>query len=462
MRSISVLGLSFLLALALTFGCSDDTEKTLDTGAGNKEAGAEAGADLGADSAVDTGTTDSAVPDIDPSAVNMGEGCDSKKDCKAGSPDCLMYSNIFTYMPAAKGICTKKCTADDPNTPLVDEDNCAKGFKCAAFAYTSATYYYCLKTCTPSMTTNPCPASSGQTCHPASTRWGNSKDTVCIYPACKTNKDCPVFTGTTCASDADCTKVKAGSFCEASSGKCALDGNCTKGGICGDHKLGKTGAKVGDPCKSDLDCPNAGTCFEESTATNAIGKTFRNGYCAIMFCSYASVLPGRTCPTGSTCHRLYYGGACMKSCTLTDAKTCRSNAADKGGDYECYGWNNLQIGGTAVAKTPVCTSAATQTCDSLGTTLNCSHLGTATGNTTNMSCRDRHTGVKKAKANDATGVCLDDTKSGAFDKPAVDAGTPTPDASTPTPDAGTPTPDATTPTPDAGTPTPDAPPAPQG
>jgi hypothetical protein len=140
-------------------------------------------------------------------------------------------------------------------------------------------------------------------------------------------------------------------------------------------------------------------------------------------CTFAKQLPAFACPAGATCNNLFYGGQCHKSCDLTKATDCRGYAGDKGGDYECYAWNNLVIGSTQVSDAPVCANAAGQTCDNLGTKLDCSSLGLESGNTTKMSCRDRYTGVAKANKADPTGVCLDDTASGPFETPVpVEAG----------------------------------------
>ena len=444
---MTALFLSLLLAMSMAFvACSDDDEKK-DKGTTKQEAGVEAGTDdLTQD---DTGTTDTTVPDITPAVTTMGKGCKLNTDCKNKSMVCMHWTNIFTYVaPSPQGICTKKCKKDNPDTPLVDEDDCPKGFKCAEFDFGSSKPTYCLQKCTVAKDTNSCEKTSGLTCHPTSTRWTSGSTNVCFYPACKTNKNCPVFIGdATCASDADCTKIKAGAFCESSSSKCAMPGNCLNSGICGKHTHGKATAKVGDPCKSDTDCPGNGSCLTESTSSSYIGVNNVNGYCTVPYCKYSKVLPDYACPTGSTCHQLYYGGLCFKTCTLTDAKTCRGNAKDKGGDYECYGWDNLYASSSKkVTEKPVCMSTANWSCTSLGTKLDCSALGIAKTNTTKMACRNRTTGVQLTKKNDPAGVCMDNTASGPFPKP--DAGVP--DSSPPTPDATTPTPDATTVTPDAG------------
>ncbi len=418
------MGLSALLALSLAVACSDDDEK--------KDSGThklDSSVDVDKGTADDTGTTpDQTVTTPDkgaPPITTMGKGCKATADCKSAGAVCLHWTNIFTYVsPSPQGLCTKKCKKDNPDTPLVDEDDCPKNFKCAEFDFGSSKPTYCLQTCTVSATKNPCDASSGLTCHPTSTRWTSGTKNVCFYPACKTNKNCPVFISEkSCSSDADCTKIKSGSFCESSSSKCAMPGNCLKSGLCGKHTHGKATAKVGDPCKSDGDCPGNGSCLTPSTSTSSIGESNPNGYCTVPYCKYSSVLTDYACPTGSTCHQLYYGGLCFKTCTLADAKSCRGYKGDKGGDYECYAWDNLYSSSSKkVTEKPVCMSTANWSCKSLGTKLDCSALGIAKTNTTKMACRDRTTGVVKSSKADPKGVCMDNTASGAFPKP--DAGVP--------------------------------------
>lgn len=405
----ALVAMGICCALVLAAGCGDDTDPKPKDASQDKlkfDTGVEDG---GADITVDT-----LKPDTVAAESNLGEGCAQISDCKKGSPLCLSHP-----VNASLRICSRSCTPDNTTTPLINEDDCPDGFLCASFAYTTATYNYCLKKCTPNMTTNPCPANSGTTCDPVSTRWGALDQAVCFEPACKTDKDCPVLAAKTCTVDGDCTSVGTDAFCDEDTYLCARPGKCTAGGLCGVHTYGKTGAKVGDPCSSDLDCPSNGRCLTASTSSSSIGTHYNNGYCIIAGCSFAN-LTEFACATGSTCFKLYYGGYCHKSCAMSGATDCRNIASDKGGDYECYAWNNLSIGGVSVSATPVCASAANQTCDSLGTTLDCTSLGEQ-GNTTNMGCRDRYTGVKKTNAADPSGVCLDDTASGPF-QTAVDAG----------------------------------------
>ncbi|MCA9671188.1 MAG: hypothetical protein KC503_36570 [Myxococcales bacterium] len=390
-----------MVALLAGPGCGDSGGTTPDAG---KEGG-------GPDSTIDVGVPDltvdtTVVPDGPPPETNMGEGCSASSECKAGSPDCVLIDTS-----ARIGICSKKCTPDDTSTPLVNEDDCPNGFVCGEFRFTSGTNFnYCLKKCTPSLTQNPCPASSKTSCDPASTRFSGLDQTVCWFLACTADTDCPVMTAQTCTTNADCSSVASDAFCE--NRVCARPGKCSPGGICAPHTLGKANAKPGDPCTSDLDCANNGFCLTQDD-TAGLGPAYRNGYCTVRSCAFAQALPEFACPTGSTCHNLFFGGLCHKTCDPATASDCRNGTADQGGDYECYAWNNLSISGINVTTEPVCQNAPSQTCDGLGTQLDCTSLAPQ-GNPQNMGCRDRNTGVTKTQLRDPTGVCLDDTPSGTF------------------------------------------------
>jgi len=413
-----------LLATLGVIGCSDDGEGKQD-GAIKVDAGTP-----------DTGTTDVGVPDQKVTADtkpdaggagNMGHGCTKSTDCTGQADRCLTMSKT-----KGASVCSKYCTLDDSKTPLVNEDDCPKGFVCSKIQMTDKTYKnYCFQKCKPSFTKNPCPASSKVSCAPSSTRYGSPGQAVCFYSACTSNKDCPVWTQTKCAIDVECAKVAKDAFC--SSGFCARPGKCTKGGICGVHTgVGKKTAKVGDPCKSDLDCMENGICLEESNSyTGAIGTSYRNGYCVVRYCSWPNDLKEFACPTGSTCNMLYYGGYCFKSCNPAKTEHCRNNKDDKGGDYECYDWSGWTTQGIPITKEPICQDASTRRCDTVNSTAACAGLAPK-GNAQKMRCRDRYTGKDMAKPKDPKGVCLDNTASGKFMTSAPDGGYP--DAGVP--DAG--------------------------
>lgn len=343
----------------------------------------------------------------------MGYPCSSDQDCCSK----LGCATIYT---GAK-VCTQACTQDDPSTPLVNEDTCPQAgtsrFICANLAAAPGQNLRCLQRCTPTAGKNTC--APGLACAVKSTWITFSVDkAVCGFTACKTGKDCPVMLQPLCVPGGPATYCKglpAGVFCAphhqgSLGGRCALPGVCdATSGLCAPHNQGKAGARVGDPCNDDRDCSGQMECLQELT-TGGISY-FRNGYCAIDGCIFASTLPQVSCPAGSTCSRLYSAGRCLKTCDLKKANTCRNNPADKHGDYECRAWH-IYVGqpGT-VTSAPVCEAGHAVPCTLFNNSkVTCKDLGLS-GNPTQMACRDPATG-KVLPDGSSGGMCLDTTASG--------------------------------------------------
>ncbi len=336
----------------------------------------------------------------------MGIPCQTDKNCCGG----YLCAKLFS---GAK-VCTKKCTPDDPNTKLVVEDTCPgypNSFVCANIAAPPAIVHRCLRRCTPAKGKNPCP--TGLACDPLTTVMTNSSDkAVCGWPACKTGKDCPVHLTKLCSPHSpawQCQGMPKGVYCapvflSSFSGRCAYEGVCDiKSGLCTTHKLGKSAAKVGDPCTDDRDCGGNMECLME-VSTSGVAY-WANGYCSIRGCVF-STLKERQCPSGSACSRNHYGGRCLKTCDLKKASSCRGYAKDKYGDYECRAWSNWKV-----SPSPVCEGGFVVPCTSFsGGYTDCTVLGLQ-GNPTDMQCRDIKTG-KKLSAKHPNGYCLDNTASG--------------------------------------------------
>jgi len=264
--------------------------------------------------------------------------------------------------------------------------------------------HYCFKSCSPKLGASDCPA--GVACDPYPWRLFNIRNrAVCLRPMCTKNSDCAYTTGVTC--DTSNMLCPAGQTCRSlgtgkTAGECTAPGACdVKSGLCGRRPKGKAGAKVGDPCKGDLDCADNMTCWTGS----------RNGYCTTKGCIFGATLTMAACDSGSICNTLYMSGLCQKKCDLTKASTCRGQASDRLGDYECRAWSNLSIGGRPVVKAPVCDFGQQMSCDMLqNSSLDCSSVGLK-NNATNMSCRDLKN-KKLTNKYDPKGYCLDDTASG--------------------------------------------------
>jgi hypothetical protein len=317
---------------------------------------------------------------------------------------------IVALLSFAQGltICTLNCAVDDPKT-LANEDNCPALTKniCAAIELVGGkTENFCLQRCTPKETGNDCPAQLA--CSPRSTRLTKLSDVaVCAAAACIKDSDCPVLTAKICdpITGTGCSGVEVCTSIDASTAICTVSGNCQANGLCGPHGKGSASAKIGDPCQGDTDCGNAMTCSRQQTVGGSVVN--RNGYCFAIGCAF-SLLTSASCPAGSTCNLLYYGGACQRNCALSTAGDCRGYALDKLGDYECYDWSNFTLGsGTPIAAGPVC--GETINCDFL--TNGCAALGLSP-NSTNMTCRNPATNLATSNPADPAGLCLDNTASG--------------------------------------------------
>ena len=382
----------------------------------------------------------------------MGKVCTkSGSQCGTGGT-CLLTSSDGT-----SGVCTCTCMPDNSSTPLVNEDTCpgagAKTAVCGSISLTGGSKVnYCFKTCIPKLGVNDC--NSTLYCHPRSgAAIGQYSVAVCLYHGgCTKNADCPVTNGKACDTKTNqCTG--AGETCQAlttggTAGMCAVAGKCDlQSRLCGQHTLGKAAAKVGDPCKSDLECAGNQSCFiefDEKLHLQATNKACtsdgeccsgscsfgycaagapcrtrnRNGYCTTAACLFSKTLTHATCDSTSVCNTLYSGGICQKSCDMKTASDCRGYSSTSGtvvdylGDYECRAWNNLSIGGVTIVSKSVCDFGHTMPCDMLAnSTLDCSSVG-LTSNPTNMTCRGTKNKIKTNKY-DPTGLCLDNTAAGS-------------------------------------------------
>ncbi|MCB9556088.1 MAG: hypothetical protein H6707_08290 [Deltaproteobacteria bacterium] len=322
--------------------------------------------------------------------------------CTRSGGECGAGMVCLVTAADGSGICTCPCTPDDPQTPVLIEDSCPNTNKniCGGIQLsTGQTQNLCFNRCSPRLGGTDCDPKFA--CDPRSGSVTGLLDVaVCIQDACTADSDCAITTSNRCeialptdagvpdagtgdggATNPLVTKPCAGAgercvrlFAGKTEGICLKDGKCdTASGLCGKHSTDKPQAAIGDPCTGDTDCGEAMRCQLESdpkalgekdhgesctssddccgscdpTTSKCRGtcmKTWAGGYCAAIGCAFAS-LTEFACPTGSTCNRFFYGGMCMKSCTMksTDITAeeidtgCR---AGNYGDYECRGWNN--------------------------------------------------------------------------------------------------------------------------
>jgi hypothetical protein len=371
------------------------------------------------------------------------------KACTASGGECGTVGTCL-LTSTNNGICTCSCTVDDPATPLVNEDSCPDLSKniCGSVEMSSgAIQSYCFHKCQPKIGASDC--SAGIACDPVAGAYAGIWDkAICFFPGCTKDADCPVTTSTTC--NTTTPSCPTGQACLAlvstsTQGRCAKPGTCDLvSGLCAAHSLGKATAQIGDPCKDDTECAGnmtcqieldmatlgakkqGGTCTSDSDCCSGVCSSAgtctkglcmvknRNGYCTIQGCIFASTLTQSACPSGSLCNIFYTAGLCQKACTMATASSCRGNAADLFGDYECRAWNNLTLGGTPVTTAPVCDFGPSMTCNTLqASLLDCTTVGdySSSSNPTQMGCRtlDNKT---TTDLYDPTGLCLDTTSSG--------------------------------------------------
>jgi len=352
---------------------------------------------------------------------------------------------VITSTSTGQGVCSCACTPDDPTTTTTNEDSCPD-HSTNICARTNETETYCFQKCTPQLGVNSC--QSPLACVPDS-HWvlpNPESSPVCALTGCQNDLDCPVVTSTPCSGASPCPPNQVCvSLYGSSVHRCGVAGTCdAASGLCDKKPAGLSvnTAKVGDPCTDDTQCGESMLCLIEHTNADYLKKAgqpcaagweccsgscvtskclagtpctvrFRNGYCSIKGCRFASTLPIRDCPAGSLCNRLYSGGLCQLSCDPNVAATCRNHAADLLGDYECRDWSNVGgAPGVPLAPGPVCDFGTHVPCSFFGSgSATCAKLG-LTPNLTYMGCRTLDNKVT-ASAKDPGGFCLDDTTSGS-------------------------------------------------
>lgn len=351
-------------------------------------------------------------PDAGGCSAEINSSCQYDSDC-CGNLLCV-------GLESGLRVCSRRCTPDNPETPLTNEDNCPNNWElsCANIAGPyGGESYYCLRRCKPQLYNNPCP--DGIACHPKDNQIDYDLQTSsCARPMCKDNRDCPVFLSKTCFSDQDCPASyfcaeddSASAFGGLAQRRCATQGLCEQAsGLCRPASLAYKNGRIGDPCTDDLQCSRGMRCVFEIVDASGLAYA-RNGYCAIEGCVFADNIDHLRCPVGSSCQRLFPGGVCYRSCEASDASTCRGFDNDSYADYECYDWSFLYLAGldSPVADGPTC-EPAIYPCDFFAGWADCSIIAEP-GNAQNMRCRDPFSGQTLPEGS-IGGVCLDDSASG--------------------------------------------------
>jgi len=441
-------GCAVLLAAACGGRSGFESTRTDEQGApdaSNRDSGAEMeGIDGGGDSG--------------PAPGAEGSWCDPALSGEDGQNPGCAEGAICAEIDERSGIClTPGCSVDLIAT-TTNEDSCGSGYACIDLDGLFDDEEYdresqpdgqnldrddnvCVRKCTPHEDSNEC--DDGLACAPDTTRYHFAQP-VCFAPACESGRDCPVTVSAsgTCARDGDCGE---GQFCSSfidtdgdgvlDRGACAVPGVCNAAsGLCDPHTLGGDSAMVGDPCQSDMDCQMGGTCLlapgRGGWGLDAVPGIPRNGYCTLLGCRFSDTLPGRHCPTGSSCSQFYWAGGCQRRCSAMDPTGCRGNDCDPAagvtrgcdwyGDYDCYDWT----GWFFATGLPVVDGLDGYVCDYIGPlqldceTMQISSAGQGcsalapTGNPVDMQCRDPESAMVTASPSDPNGSCLDTTPSG--------------------------------------------------
>lgn len=437
-----------LCAILLVAACSDDTGKPVDARADRKKPTPDLGPEP------DGQYFDTGAPDL--KADGPGLVCDVAKiglACTESGGECGENATCLLTISATSGVCVcAGCTADDPKTDP-NEDSCPGGGAnlCVPVELSNGTTKnFCFKKCKPRLGANDCGAGGPIICDPYSAANFDIDDAVCAYTGCTKDEECPVLTATPCSVSA--SSCPAGETCKAlvsgnDDGRCVRPGKCDKAsGLCDKHSQGKPGAKVGDPCASDLDCDGNMMCMVEIDEAKYYKKAGapcvssgecctscdqlkgqcapgpctvnrRNGYCVITNCQFGDSYTIKACPAGSACNARFFTGYCQKICDMTKPEDCRNHDKDLYGDYECRRWGNLSFNGKDPAvpdNVPVCDFGTMLPCTFFKNNpkLSCAYLGVdKTNNPTNMTCRTLDGNISSDPL-DPAGFCLDDTASG--------------------------------------------------
>ena len=237
-----------------------------------------------------------------PCNLDSGTGC-------SGQSVCLTVG-------LGVGVCALPgCTVEDLTTPQI-EDNCPTGTACTRVLVSPpgsppTTQAFCLRTCVPSSTSNPCKDLHPRlACDPASILY-NGHRPVCLFAACQRDGQC-----------GNGSDVKPDSVCDPLLGLC--------------FPRGTENAKVGASCRVSGECGRGQFCLGERHVATG-GLEAAGGYCTVIGCHHGAPWG---CPTGSTCVVLGSSQA-LSMCLATgcnpraptESDGCRDEA--RGGQYEC-------------------------------------------------------------------------------------------------------------------------------
>jgi hypothetical protein len=233
--------------------------------------------------------------------VTSGDGCEPGASCLS--------------VGLGVGVCTiVDCTLEDTATSQ-REDSCPLEAACAKISVASDNgniedKNFCLPTCVPSSTANPCAATNpGLACSPVSVLLTGYTE-VCVVPACKKDVDC--------GSGGD---LNPNATCDTSIGVC--------------FGKGVENVPVGAVCSASSECGPGQLCYQHSNA--ATGQKIA-GYCTVLGCVHGGLWE---CSGQSGCYS-FGATKALSLCLATgcndkappDSDGCRDDPADD--NYRCY------------------------------------------------------------------------------------------------------------------------------
>ncbi len=304
----------------------------------------------------DSSVPDSSIPDSSrpdttlPPGCDVGQPCDPTRGCLS-SPLCIdEFSGSLggsddpitglpgggTSVPTTSwvdGYCSNAAAVDmggcDPN----DEMSCG-GLACAVCLDAGTdtrgvTVGLCARSCTPSLTTNPCRAD-----------YECGLTTQGCVPGCMSDTECRVIrddtNGNGYIDPYDAMSNPSGDrlvYDASTSARCnAVTARC-------EHN-GTSGAEAGDTCDNDFECERNGDCIQDLGSAGG----WPGGYCTRFGCD----VPGVTCAGSGVCQSRGLGIAlCVAPCEVgRNVSTSRfSGALGCRSGYTCF-WDGVGSAGT--------------------------------------------------------------------------------------------------------------------
>ncbi len=289
-------------------------------------------------------------------SLQTGKSCSSAADCTG-----LNYCNGTTSVCSTQADCTiasGHCSIQTGKSCSIDGD-CAAAGTCNYKNTSGVTNGVCNSNSDCTAFPNHCATTTGTTCTTVQANSAScpvvSGSGTCTYAS---------YTGGSCTTVADCTKVcqnssKLGSVCTADS-QCTVTGTCTAG-------------NTGSSCVAAADCNKAGACTTGSNTGVACTANGTNATCGPVNKCSAGQPNTTTCTVNNQCD---VNGACTTGTNTGTACTANGTNATCGPINKCS---------AGLPNTTTCTTNAQ--CNTAGTCTTGTNTGSAcSGNGANATC----------------------------------------------------------------------------